>query len=465
MADLIETIRNIVGETGIISGDDVATRPADWLGHTNCQAKAIIRPKTTEELSEVMKLCHTSNQNVIAAGGLTGLVHGTDATGDDVIISFERMTAIENIDPIGRTMTVECGVPLQKVQEAADEHGLLFAVDLGARGSATIGGNIATNAGGNQVIRYGMMREQVLGLEAVLADGTILSSMNTLLKNNAGYDLKQLFIGSEGTLGLVTRAVLRLRPKPISETTAIMAMDDFQSLTSVFQYMSQGLAGSLTAFEVMWQDHYELVAVESGKHQPPLQPGSKFYAIIEAGGMDPEYDEAHFLKLLETAFEKEWIGDAVLATSDSQREQIWNIREDIETLLTELSPVCVFDVSLPINQMETYTEQLKSAVNDRWGDNGKVIIFGHLGDGNLHVGIAPRPWSEDARHEAECLVYQPLASIGGSVSAEHGIGLEKKNWLHTSRSAVEIDMMRQLKSALDPKNILNSDKIFSSTST
>lgn len=459
MEDILKEISDIVGPSGMISGDDVKKRPNDWLSKTSCNAKAIIRPKTTEDISAILKKCHAVGQSVIAAGGLTGLVHATEAEPDDLILSLERMNTIETIDPVGRAVTVQAGTPLQKVQEFAQDHDLLFAVDLGARGSATIGGNIATNAGGNQVLRYGMMREQVLGLEVVLADGAIVSSMNRLLKNNAGYDLKQLFIGAEGTLGIVTRAVLRLHPSPKSESTALIAVANFDTLVDLFKYVGAKLGGSLTAFEVMWRDYYQIVAVDSGQHTPPIAPGAAFYVIVESTGTEPDQDPDHFMNVLSGALEAELVEDATIAASKAQRDAIWNIREDIESVSQAIMPAAIFDVSLPITEMNGYITTLQKAVRDRWGAATKPIIFGHLGDGNLHIGIAPRPWSEEARHEAEQMVYSPLSAIGGSISAEHGIGLEKRSWLHISRSQEELNLMRLLKNSLDPKNILNPGKI------
>ncbi len=461
MTDVLSRIREITGPKGLISGDDVRERPADWMGLSRCAALAVVRPASTRELSQVMALCHEEGQSVVAAGGLTGLVQGAAASGDEIVMSFERMTDIELIDPIGRTITVGAGAPMQKVQEAAEKEGLLFAVDLGARGSATIGGNISTNAGGNQVIRYGMMREHVLGLEAVLADGTVVSSMNTLLKNNSGYDLKQLFIGSEGTLGLVTRAVLRLVPSPSSENTAIVAVPDFATLTGFFRHVGANLGGALTAFEVMWKEHYELIAIESGRHTPPLDAGEPYYVIVEATGNNAQIDGDLFTQVLEQAAEDGLITDAVIATSKAQRNAIWNIREDIEGLGKALMPAAIFDISLPIGEMEAYVDNLKDSVAAAWGEDARMIVFGHLGDGNLHVAISPRPWSDEARIQAEEMVYEPLAEIGGAVSAEHGIGLEKRNYLHLSRSPEEIALMRSLKSTLDPKGVLNPGKIFS----
>lgn len=456
---LIPKLVEICGEGGVITGEDLATRAGDWLGQSRCGAGAIVRPRSTAELSAVMKLCHDAGQPVVGAGGLTGLVHGADCSADQLQISFERMRAIVSVDPIGRTMVVEAGVPLQAAQEEAAKHGLIYAVDLGARGSATIGGTISTNAGGNQVVRYGMTRDNVLGLEAVLADGTVLSSMNSLLKNNAAYDLKQLFIGTEGTLGLVTRAVLRLHPKPLTTATALLAVEDFDAVARLFAQVSGRLGPMLTSFEVMWQSHYRLIAEESGRHQAPLPASYGYYVIVEASGMDPGRDEDFFTELMGTMLEEELAVDAVIASSESQRHAIWAIREDIEGLLHAAAPVAVFDISLPIAAMDSYIAELVAAVDAEWGAEARVITFGHLGDGNLHLGVAPRPWSEEARHRAEELVYRPLEKIGGSLSAEHGIGLEKRDWLHVSRNEQEIALMRLLKSTLDPMGLLNPGKV------
>ena len=457
--DLLEQIHAVVGDGGLITGEDVAKRPADWMGSTSCAAKAVVRPRTTQELSEVMKLCHAARQPVVAAGGLTGLVHGATSTGDEIQISFERMRSIEAIDPIGKTATVQAGVPLQAVHEAVAEHGLIYGVDLGARGSCTIGGNISTNAGGNTVIRYGMTRENVLGLEAVLADGTIVSSMNTLLKNNAAYDLKQLFIGSEGTLGLVTRAVLRLQPAPTTDATAILAIDSFDKLKEFFSLASTRFGSLLRSFEVMWNTYYEMIGVESGRHQPPIAAGHAYYVIVEVAGIDPQRDEALFTEVLTDALEQEVAADAVIATSKAQRDAIWAIREDIEGQIKAMMPGIAFDVSLPIVRMKDYTDGVRKALTDNCGADTMMAVFGHIGDSNLHLLVAPRPWSDEARHRAEETVYAPLKALGGSVSAEHGIGLDKREWLPLSRSPEELALMRQLKSALDPLGLLNPGKV------
>ena len=457
--DLLNELRDIVGDGGVLTGEDLTTRAADWLGLSTCQAKAVIRPRSTAELSAVMQRCHAVRQPVIGTGGLTGLVHGTDAQGHEIQISFERMRSVISVDPVGRTMLVEAGTPLQVVHEAAAAHGLIYPVDLGSRGSCTIGGNISTNAGGNTVVRYGMTRDNVLGLEAVLADGTVISSLNTLLKNNAAYDLKQLFIGSVGTLGLVTRVVLKLYPQPLSEGTALVALDSFDAVMAFFAHCGRRLGGLLSSFEVMWQSHYELIAVNSGRHNPPLPGGHGYYAIVEATGTDAERDEALFAEVLGEALEQGHASDVVIAASKAQRAAIWGVREDIEGLFGALTPSCTFDVSMPIAAMDDYVLKLTAAAHAEWGADTRVVVFGHLGDGNLHILVAPRPWSAEAPHKVETLVYEPLRALGGSISAEHGIGLEKRAWLNVSRTPEEIALMHTLKAALDPLGLLNPGKV------
>lgn len=457
MDNLLDDIVAIVGQANVLTGDAVSQRSADWFSAAPCQAHAIVRPGDAQELSRVMALCHAADQPVVTHGGVTGVVHGAVAASDELVISLERMNIIESIDPVGGTLTVQAGVPLQRVQEAAAEIGMQFPLDLGARGSCTIGGNIATNAGGIRVIRYGMMREQVLGLEAVLADGRVVSSMNHMLKNNAGYDLKQLFIGSEGTLGIVTRAVLRLQPALPSEQCALVAVPSFAALTSLLQLASRRIG--LSAFEALWNSHYRLMTEESGAHTPPLDADAPFYAIIESQGLDEARDAEQFQTLLEQAFEESLISDAVLASSESQRQAIWAIREDIEVLVRDLAPMFSFDVSLPIPAMEAYVADLETQLAAAFPEVGRMVTFGHLGDGNLHIMVTVRDASRESRRRVEQLVYAPLAEIGGSISAEHGIGLEKRDYLHVSRSEAEIATMRLLKQALDPRGLLNPGKV------
>jgi FAD/FMN-containing dehydrogenase len=455
----VEALRSIVGDSGVLDAAEVATRAAGTWRPDNLKAAALVRPATTDEVSRVMRWAQENNVAIVTHGGLTGLVRGADAGPADVILSLERMRAIEGIDPVQRTATVQAGVTLQALQEEVGKHDLAFPLDLGARGTATLGGNAATNAGGNRVIRYGMMRDMVLGLEAVLADGTVVSSLNQLIKNNAGYDLKQLFIGSEGTLGVITRLVLRLRERPTTSNMAFVGLDSFGNVARFLKYMDMALSGTLSAFEVMWQDFYRLVTTAPAKGRPPIGQDYPYYVLVESQGADRDLDTRRFQGAMETAMENGLIVDAAISQSDADCHAFWSLRDDVEQMMRGGAPVG-FDVSLPIAEMEKYTSELKARLPAAIGEH-RLWIFGHLGDGNLHVVVQVRPQDHlAARPVIEELVYAPLGAFGGSVSAEHGIGLEKKPHLNRSRSANEIALMRMIKAALDPKGILNPGKIF-----
>lgn len=460
MSRVVAELEAALGAGEVLTGAEVSGRSAGIWRRDTLQAKALLRPSSTDQVSRVMAICHTHDQPVIAHGGLTGLVHGADTTADDVVLSLERMNRIEDINPIDRTVTVQAGVVLQALQEHADAHDLLYPLDLGGRGTATVGGNIATNAGGNRVIRYGMTRDMVLGLEAVLADGTVVSSMNRMIKNNAGYDLKQLFVGTEGSLGIVTRAVLRLREKPRSVETVLVAIDDFAKVTRFLKTMDAALGGTLSAFEVLWNNYYTLVTTAPAKNAAPLPRDYPYYVLVEALGGEPGADHSRVEAALTTAYEEGLVADAVVAQSEAQRRDLWAIRDDVEQTM-RLGPTFTFDVSLPLSTMEAYVDAVNGRLAEAYPDPTN-LTFGHLGDGNLHfvVGVGER--GAEHRRRVEACVYEPLAEIGGSVSAEHGVGLEKKPYLGLCRSATEIDLMRTIKAALDPKGILNPGKIFDS---
>ena len=458
MNALIKSICDIVGPQGFLTGEDVSSRSDSWPPTGGCQALAIIRPGDTEEVSEVLKLCHEHGQPVVTHGGMTGLVGGAKAGPDEIALSLERMKDVDPVDSVNRTITVQAGVALQTVHEAAENAGLLFPLDLGARGSATIGGTIATNAGGNGVIRYGMMREQLLGVEAVLADGTVISSMKNVIKNNTGYDLKQLFVGSEGTLGIITRAVLRLRPLPRSQNTALVAINNFDKLGQFLKDMDSALGGTLSAFEVMWNDFYTLIVGNGEKHGLPLEPSYAFYVLVESSGGDEEGDMSRFESALEEALDDELIVDAVIAQSKQQRNDLWGIRDDVEGLFESLFPPMAFDISLGIPQMEDYVEEVRAALKNKW-ENARMVVFGHLGDGNIHLGLSVGSLEPEVVHAVENIVYEALGRRGGVISAEHGIGLDKRDYLAYSRSAEEIALMKTIKRAIDPRNILNPGKI------
>ena len=405
----------------------------------------------------MLALCHSRGQTVVVHGGLTGLVNGADADSRDLVLSLEAMNAIERVDAQGRSMRVQAGAQLGRVQREAESHGMVFPLDLGARDSATVGGNISTNAGGLRVFRYGMMRNLVLGLEAVLADGTVLTSLNRMLKNNAGYDLKQLFIGSEGTLGVVTRAELRLVSRTRSQETMLAALPSFDAMAELLGRLDSGMGGQLSAFEALWGNYYDYNTASPAMNVAPLARGAPFYAIAEILGGDPDADRARFEAVLGEAMEQGVVSDVTIANSESERRAIWAIREDVWQV-KNIAPLLTFDVSLPIEKMKAYVAEVSDAVRAFAGEN-RCFVFGHMADGNLHLVIAAGD-DVSTRARVEEMVYRPLAAIGGSVSAEHGIGLEKRAYLPLCRTTAEIATMRLIKRSLDPKGILNPGKVF-----
>jgi len=454
--DLIKKLTAALGDAGVLTGKDAAEKAVGGWSKLGIPA-AVLRPASTEEVSKALKLCHAAGEGVVPWGGKTGLVEGGEADGH-IALSLERMNRIEEIDTLGGTMSVQAGCVLQTVCEAAEAKGLIFPLDLGARGSATIGGNISTNAGGNRVIRYGMTRDMGLGLEAVLADGTVMTSMNKLIKNNAGYDLKQMFIGSEGTLGVVTRAVLRVWPKPLSQDTGFVAVDSFEALPKFLRHMERALGGTLSAFEVMWEDFYKLVTMEPAKGKPVLDHGHPYYVLVESMGGDQEADSARFEAAMMEALEAGEISDAVIAKSQAERDAMWALRDDVGQVV-HTYPMFTFDVSLKLADMESYIAEVKKGLAAKWPESS-LMVFGHLGDGNLHVIPGRFPDANpETRRGVEAIVYGELRDRQGSVSAEHGIGLEKRPYLDWSRSAEEVALMRMLKRTLDPKNILNPGKV------
>jgi FAD/FMN-containing dehydrogenase len=452
MDNLIDQLSGIVGRDGVSSGPDFAERATSYWDSSPTVAKALVRARSTQQVSDVLVLCHERGQSVVVQGGLTGVVEGALSGPEDIIISLEKMTAIESVDPLDGVAVIQAGAVLQSVQEQLAEQGFLFPLDLGARGSCTIGGNVATNAGGMNVLRYGMIRNVVLGLEAVLADGTVISSMNQMLKNNTGYDLKQLFIGSEGTLGVVTRVVVKLFPLPQSRQTVLLATESFDAVVSLLKIMQSDLAGTLSAFEVMWNNYFSSVTV-AGAHTAPLARDHSYYVLIEAEGSDAKADEARFQAILERSLEDGIVVDAVLPKSQSERDSLWKVREEFDVVL----PAYLYDVSLPIRSMSIYIDKVEKALA-AWREDARLYVFGHIADGNLHIFVTPY---DDGAHQQPCdeIVYGCLDGLNGSISAEHGIGVDKKAWLGNTRSEEEIQLMKGLKGLLDPTNVLNPGKV------
>ena len=456
-SSIFSSLANIVGENNVLIGEHVESRfSTDWTRQNTPAPYAVIRPRTTDEVSSILSCCTANNQRIVTLGGLTGMVRGAVASKNEIALSLERMVDIEQLDETNRSIQVRAGAILQSIQDHAENHGLHFPLDLGGRGSCTIGGILSTNAGGNRVIKYGMARDLVLGLEAVLANGEIITSMNNLIKNNAGYDLKHLFIGAEGTLGVITRCVLKLKPVARSENVALVALRDFQSLTQMLHYCDEHTGGQLSAFEVMWNNFYR--AVTGLPHiTQPLPANFPLYVLIETLGGDAHHDKKRFEIILEECLNKGIIENAVIAQSSKERKALWGVRDAIGELLSQLRPFAPFDISLKISHIESFVNEAQKLFSKNW-PNEKVLFFGHVGDNNLHIVVsAPSPKEVSAIDDA---VYSLLSEFGGSISAEHGIGILKRKYLPISRSEQEIRLMRNLKKTLDPKGLLNRDRIF-----
>lgn len=366
------------------------------------------------------------------------------------------MSGVESLDRASMTLTALAGTPLQVIQEAAEAAGLLFPLDLGARGTCQLGGLIATNAGGTQVIRFGMTRNLVLGLEAVLADGTVISSMNRMLKNNAGYDLKQLFIGTEGTLGVVTRAVLRLFPRLPSKCTALCTLASFADVVALLRQMQTKMGDSLSAYEVMWASYFDYVIEHVEKLRSPFERTFPLYALIETEGTDSADDTERFENALGSALESGVIQDAVIAQSEKDVQTFWAIRDGIAEITPGLMPYASLDVSMTVTDMPGFVEQIDKALAAQF-DLITNLVFGHIGDNNLHLFITTGVESDI--DQILDTVYKITGDYQGSVSAEHGIGTLKRAYLHYSRNDEELELMRRLKRTLDPNGILNGGRV------
>lgn len=452
--DVLDRLRAAIGSGQVVTGPAVAAHEFPWATHEPCAARAVMYPHSTAEVSQVLAICNRYGQPVVPFGGTTNLVQGCRTEASDIVLALERLAAIEEIDVAAQTMTAQAGVTLLAAQQAAAEAGLYFPVDIGARSNCMLGGIVATNAGGTKVIRYGMTRDSVLGLEAVLADGTVLSSMNRYIKNNSGFDLKQLFIGTEGVLGVVTRVVFRLAARPRTHNVALLACADFPAVVATLGVAHRRLPATLTGFEVMWNSFYERVVQPRGRLQAPLAPGKPLYVLLEAMGNDPGHDDESFEALLEALLDDGLLLDGVMAKSDRERADIWAIRDDVEPVIEASHN---FDVSLRSADAGDYVLALDRSLSTV--EDTEVVAFGHLGDNNVHVCVQMRDRSPARVHAVEEIVYAELKPYDGAISAEHGIGLEKRAWLPISRTPAEIALMRTLKQTLDPNNILNPGKV------
>ncbi len=469
MHALIASLQHTVGAAHVLTEGDLTAYEQDWRRRVRGKALAVVRPGNTQEVAAVVRACAAAGAPIVPQGGNTGLSVGStpDGSGREVVLSLTRLNAVRAVDPDNLTMTVEAGCILQNVQEAARQAGLLFPLSLAAEGSCTIGGNLATNAGGTQVLRYGNTRELCLGLEVVTPQGAVWNGLRGLRKDNTGYDLRNLMIGSEGTLGIITAATLKLFPQPAARLTAWAAVPSMEHAVALLGLAHQHLGAGLTGFEVMGRFALGLVH----KHMPQLrvpfidQADVPYCVLLENSDSESEaHARARFESLLETAFDAGCVSDAVVAESLAQAHQLWHIRESIPLAQAEEGLNIKHDVSVPISRIPAFVAHT-DALLAREIAGVRLVNFGHLGDGNLHYNVQA-PEGGDARaflatQEARVndLVYEAVAQFGGSFSAEHGVGALKTDKLQQYQSPVALSMMRAVKQALDPQNLFNPGRV------
>ncbi len=439
------------------SASDLLHYGRDWTRRWVPAPLAVALPASVDEVAAVLRWASAEGVAVVPSGGRTGLSGGAVAANGELVLSLERMRRVLAFDPVDRTLTVEAGIALEAVQEAARSHGLYYPVDFAARGSCTIGGNIATNAGGIRVLRYGNTREWVAGLKLVTAAGDVLDLNRGLVKNSSGYDLRHLAIASEGTLGVVVEATLRLTAPPPPTATMLLALPSFAVLMQVFQALRERLA--LEAFEFFTDRALQHVLAHGA--QAPFDAAYPYYVVTEFaadGGDDP-----HLLDAFSHCAEQGWVADGVIAGSQAQAAQLWRLREGITESIAAFEPY-KHDVSVRVSAMPAFLAEAQALLAAEYPDF-EVVWFGHIGDGNLHINVLRPQTMEQADFVARCgAVTTHLAALlqrhGGSISAEHGIGLVKKPYLGSTRSSAEIAVMRALRAALDPAGILNPGKLF-----
>ncbi|MGO3346756.1 MAG: FAD-binding oxidoreductase [Marinomonas sp.] len=452
--NFLKTLQQFLMPHQIRQGESIdASYQKDWSSCDPALPLAVLLPENTQQVADIMKACAEYKQSIVPQGGRTGLAGAACPSQEDVCLSLERIKGIEEIDVQANTMTVLAGTCLQTVQESALEFERYFPMDFGARGSCQIGGAIATNAGGNNVIRFGMMRDLVLGLEVVTAKGEVLNLQNKMMKNNVGYDLKQLFIGSEGTLGIITKATLKVISPPGDARTALCALDSYEKGVALLRFMQKELNQNVHAYEMMWQDFYTMSCSWSCPDSPPIETKYPIYALIESKGCDEE----GFNQSLGKAFEADLICDAVVASSLRERDKIWTIREATSEFSVKLSPIS-FDISLPIGSINQFVDECRSLLSARW-PNLLIVNFGHIGDSNLHLTVDASSDIGVVESAVDEIVYACVEQFSGSISAEHGIGILKRDYLHHSVTPLALEMMATVKKSLDPLNILNPGKV------
>jgi len=471
MSALLDSLRQICGTAHVLTHDDPRTDlsawETDWRRRDFGNALAVVRPANTAEVAAVVKACANTFTAIVPQGGNTGLVAGSvpDASGQQIVLSLQRMNSVRAIDPDNLTMTVDAGCILQNLQDAAEKAGYLFPLSMAAQGSCTIGGNLGTNAGGTQVVRYGNTRELCLGLEVVTPRGEIWHGLTGLRKDNTGYDLRHLMIGSEGTLGVITAATLKLYPLPAAQLTAWAAVPSLEAAVQLLGLAHQHLGAGLTGFEVMGQFALSLADKYFPNLRVPLYKATPWCVLLENSDHESEaHARSQFERLLEVAMNAGCVSDAVVAESIAQAQGLWQIRESITSAQAQEGLNIKHDISIPISQIPAFV-QATDALLLQEIPNVRLVNFGHLGDGNLHYNVqAPQGGHDqvfvrDMEDRVNQLVFDSVARFKGSISAEHGIGSQKVDKLPRYKDPVAIGMMRAIKSALDPQNIMNPGRV------
>ena len=466
----LDRLRHIVGAANVLTEGDLIAWEQDWRRRVHGKALAVVRPGNTQEVAAVVRACADENISIVPQGGNTGLSVGStpDESGTQVVLSLTRMNAVRHIDHDNLTMTVDAGCILQSLKEAADKEDFLFPLSLAAEGSCTIGGNLGTNAGGTQVVRYGNTRDLCLGLEVVTPEGEIWDGLKGLRKDNTGYDLRDLFIGSEGTLGVITGATMKLYPKPAAQLTAWAAVPSMPAAVRLLGLAHRQLGAGLTGFEVMGQFALSFVS----RHMPQLRipftdmkDEAPYCVLLENSDSESEqHARERFEQLLELALEDGCVVDAVVAESLAQANELWHIRESIPLAQAEEGPNIKHDISVAASRIPDYVEYT-DAMLQRELPGVRIVNFGHLGDGNLHYNVQapsegdPKAFMLEHEDRVNHLVYESVAKFGGSFSAEHGVGGLKVDKLQKYQSPVALKMMRAVKNALDPQGIMNPGRV------
>ena len=464
---LLSALRTIVGEAYVLTEGDLTGYELDWRKRERGKALAVVRPASTEQVAAVVKACAAAGVSIVPQGGNTGMVVGStpDASGTQVVLSLTRMNAVRTLDAANLTITVEAGCVLQTLQEVCEQAGFLFPLSLASEGSCTIGGNLGTNAGGTQVVRYGNTRELCLGLEVVTAQGEVWSGLTGLRKDNTGYDLRHLFIGSEGTLGVITAATMKLYPLPQSQLTALAAVPSLQAAVDLLGLAHRHLSAGLTGFEVMGQFALRLVVKHFPQQRVPFYESAPYCVVLENSDTESDsHARSQLERLLEEALEKGCVTDAVVAESMAQARALWHIRESIPLAQAQEGLNIKHDISIAVSRIPEFVAQADAALEQAF-PGVRLVNYGHLGDGNLHYNVqAPlgqdgETFLREQENAVNAVVYALVDAYKGSISAEHGIGSLKREKLEKHKSPVALGLMRSIKTALDPHNLFNPGRM------